>query len=98
LHANCAQCHVPAGGGNAQMNLLFSVGAKERNVNDIKPLHHTLGIANPRLVAPASAARSVLLARMARRGESQMPPLASRVVDEQGVDLIRRWIEEGAHE
>jgi uncharacterized repeat protein (TIGR03806 family) len=98
LHANCAQCHVQAGGGNAQINLSYFAGSKERNVSDVKPLHHALGIADPRLVAPGDAGRSVLLARMARRGAGQMPPLASSAVDEQGVELIRRWIDSGAGE
>jgi hypothetical protein len=34
----------------------------------------------------------VLLARINRRDASQMPPLATNVIDSAGVTLIRDWI------
>ncbi len=34
-----------------------------------------------------------MLLRMARRGAGQMPPLASSVPDQQGIALLRQWIE-----
>jgi hypothetical protein len=45
-----------------------------------------------RVVAPGSLELSALLRRISIRGLGQMPPLASAVVDERGVALIRRWI------
>src|SRR5262249_46350022 len=44
LHANCAQCHVEAGGGNAQMELEFTTELGKTRLVDVKPLHHTYGI------------------------------------------------------
>jgi hypothetical protein len=44
------------------------------------------------LVVPGAPERSELLARMARRGPGQMPLIGSQVVDERGVELIRKWI------
>jgi hypothetical protein len=44
------------------------------------------------LIAPASPERSVLLDRISHRGRGQMPPLATSVVDRDGVELIRDWI------
>lgn len=92
LHANCAMCHVRSGGGNAQMELDFSTAAREMNIFDVSPLHHTFGLPQPRLVAVGDPGRSVLLERVARRGAGQMPPLASALVDEQAVELLRAWI------
>jgi hypothetical protein len=41
--------------------------------------------------------RSVVVARMATRNPLvQMPPLATRIVDEEAVRLLRRWIAENA--
>ena len=52
LHANCAQCHVEAGGGNAQMELEFTTEPGKTRLIDVKPLHHTFDLADARLVAP----------------------------------------------
>ena len=59
---------------------------------DVRPVHHTYGVADARLVAPGDPARSVLLQRIARRGEGQMPQLATNLVDEQAVRLLQEWI------
>jgi glucose/arabinose dehydrogenase len=92
LHVNCAQCHVEAGGGNAMMELEFITPAARMRVLDIKPLHHTFAIADARLIAPGSPEKSILLQRLRRRGEGQMPPLATTLVDVRGGELLRQWI------
>jgi uncharacterized repeat protein (TIGR03806 family) len=92
LHANCAQCHVEAGGGNAQIELEFTTPPARMRVVDVKPQHHTFGLTDARLVAPAHPERSVLLQRMTHRGEGHMPPLATSVVDAQAVRLLHEWI------
>ena len=94
LQANCAHCHVAAGGGNAQIDLEFVVERDAMKLIDEKPLHHTFGIAEARLVAPGAPERSVLLQRMANREAGHMPPLATGVVDEVAVKLFREWIAE----
>ncbi len=60
---------------------------------DIRPLHHTFGIARPSLVARGSADNSVLYRRVGMRGAGQMPPLASSVVDQPAVQLLHDWID-----
>jgi glucose/arabinose dehydrogenase len=92
LHANCAQCHVGAGGGNSQMDLGFKTAQKDMKTVGIKPLHQTFGIDDARLIAPGDPERSVLLHRVAIRGRGQMPPLATVCVDEEAVDLLSEWI------
>ncbi|MEX0670484.1 MAG: PQQ-dependent sugar dehydrogenase [Pirellulales bacterium] len=97
LQANCAVCHVPAGGGNAQINLAFRNATWEIKLADMKavgepPLHASFGLADPKILAPGAPDRSVLLARVARRGPGQMPQLGSDVVDEAAVRLLREWI------
>src|SRR5262249_7266307 len=57
-----------------------------------RPQHDTFGMSNAMLVAPGDPDRSVLVARLARRGSGQMPPLATHTVDQQAVALVRQWI------
>jgi uncharacterized repeat protein (TIGR03806 family) len=93
LHANCAQCHVEAGGGNAQMELEFATKREKMRVLDVKPLHDSFGFTDARLVVPGHPERSVLLHRLSHRGPGHMPPLATSVVDRAAVELLREWIE-----
>jgi hypothetical protein len=44
------------------------------------------------VIAPGDATKSVLYLRMSRRDASQMPPVASHVVDTQGAALLQQWI------
>lgn len=94
LHANCAQCHVSAGGGNSQFDMAFHKTLKDTKLVDAQPLHHKFGIADPRLIAPGAPDRSILLHRIAHRGRGQMPQLATTLVDQKAVAMIRRWIKE----
>jgi mono/diheme cytochrome c family protein len=94
LHVNCAQCHVQAGGGNAQIDVSFSTPAQKTKLFDETPQHHTFGIAEARIVAPGFPERSVLYRRMQMRTAGQMPPLATSRVDEQAVRLLHDWIEQ----
>ncbi len=92
LHSNCSNCHVPAGGGNAAMDLDFGRPLGELNVVDVLPLHDKFDLSEPRLIAPGAPERSVLLHRMALRGRGQMPQLSTAMIDERAVDLLRTWI------
>jgi uncharacterized repeat protein (TIGR03806 family) len=94
LHANCSQCHVEAGGGNAQMELEFTTEMSKTRLVDVKPLHHTFGLSDARLVAPGHPERSVLLQRMSHRDAGHMPPLATSVVDREAVKLMSDWIKQ----
>jgi uncharacterized repeat protein (TIGR03806 family) len=92
LHANCAQCHIKEGGGNALIDLEFTTSATNMRALDALPVHETFGLPDPRLIAPGHPERSVLLYRLAHRGTGQMPPLATSVPDERAVKLMTEWI------
>jgi mono/diheme cytochrome c family protein len=92
LHSNCSQCHVDAGGGNSQMELEFTTPLDKMRLIDVKPVHHTYNLPDARLIAPGHPERSVLLQRMSHRKEGRMPPLATSMVDEPAVALMREWI------
>lgn len=92
LHANCAHCHVYLGGGNSEFRIHAATPLPQAGLVDAAPTHGTLGLPDARLLAPGSPERSLILHRMGVSGEGRMPPLASSVVDAQGMDLLARWI------
>jgi uncharacterized repeat protein (TIGR03806 family) len=93
LHTNCAQCHRPGGPTPSSMDLRDSTLLANTGACDALPQSGDLGIgAAARIIAPGGAANSVLLSRINRRDSSQMPPLATNVIDTAGVQLISDWI------
>jgi hypothetical protein len=74
------------------MELEFTQPAHKMRLFDVKPLHHTFGLADARLIAPGAPERSALLQRISTRGQGQMPPLATSLVDHEAVELLREWI------
>lgn len=92
IHSNCSQCHVEAGGGNAQMELEFTTPLDRMRVRDAKPVHDTFNLPDPRLIAPGRPESSVLLHRISHREKGHMPPLATVRPDREAIQLIRDWI------
>ena len=94
LHTNCAQCHRSGGPTPSSIDLRYSTLLSNTNACGAQPQSGDLGIgAAARIVAPGSAANSVLVTRMNRRDSNGMPPLASTAVDQQGVALLQQWID-----
>ncbi|MFM8272887.1 MAG: hypothetical protein ACKODX_11205, partial [Gemmata sp.] len=93
LHANCATCHVEAGGGNAQMQLDYPTAWDKMRLIDAAPVHQTFNLKDAKLISPGAPESSVLLHRVGVRGPNtgQMPPLASSRVDARGAELLTEW-------
>jgi uncharacterized repeat protein (TIGR03806 family) len=89
LAVNCANCHYPGGRGLWDARL-FTPLSLANIVNGL--LMNNRGNAENRVVKPGAPEHSVLLTTMQRIGFGRMPPLGSSVVDQQAVELIRRWI------
>jgi uncharacterized repeat protein (TIGR03806 family) len=92
FEVNCAICHVSDGGGNSRMELGAGTPLEKAKVIGEPPVHEDLGLRNARLVAPGAPESSVLYQRITRRGEKQMPPISTNLVDNEGAMLIREWI------
>jgi uncharacterized repeat protein (TIGR03806 family) len=93
LHTNCAHCHRVGGPTPSSMDLRYSTLLQNTLACDAAPQSGDLGLgANARIIAPGNPDLSVLVARMNRRDVNAMPPLASNVIDQAGVTLIRDWI------
>jgi putative heme-binding domain-containing protein len=74
------------------MELGSATALKDMKLIGARPQHETFGVPNAMLVAPAEPDRSILAHRMARRGAGQMPPLVTKAIDHQAVQLMRDWI------
>jgi len=93
LHANCAACHRFSGGGAGSFQLNLEVPLERSGLVGATPVQGSLGLDEPRLLAPGVPERSVLLHRLAKSGSGQMPPLGRRFADPDGVRVVARWIE-----
>ncbi|MGJ8724876.1 MAG: PQQ-dependent sugar dehydrogenase [Roseibacillus sp.] len=91
LQANCANCHD--GSGLAAWDGRLQTPLAEAGI-----INGVLGDNGDntasRVIVPGSPTNSMLLSRISTRGSSQMPPISSHVVDEDGVALITAWINE----
>lgn len=94
LHANCANCHIDAGGGNSAFAIEAETADEKTKLFDTRPVHTTYGIADAKVIASGDPEKSLLFYRLSRRGPGQMPPMSTHVVDVQSTELIRRWIQE----
>ncbi len=105
LHGNCGMCHTGAGEMASLRFVLQHSLAGPPDVRSAAVLSTALG--QPSLfrstllpqvstrLTPGQPDASMLLARMdSRHPVLQMPPLGSRLVDRDAVELIRRWIAE----
>tara|TARA_Y100001934_G_scaffold99120_1_gene122144 strand:+ start:1164 stop:3434 length:2271 start_codon:yes stop_codon:yes gene_type:complete len=93
LHAACSHCHVPAGGGNAQMDLRYFIEPKKMGVFNETPNHGDLGFgADAKIIVPGHPEKSVMLNRCSRVGPGQMPPMGSQSPDPRSVGLLAQWI------
>jgi len=93
LHTNCASCHRPGGGTPVDLDLRYFTPLQDTATCDAIPQAGTLGIANARIIAPGDATSSTLVARTNLRDDiAAMPPVASNVIDTEGVALLTDWV------
>jgi hypothetical protein len=104
LHANCGHCHNPEGSAFSQVDMVLRISAQESAVTppetslwsttvDIPTTSFMTGMGLVRVGTPPAG--SVVTDRMseANRGTSdQMPPFATELPDQTGVEAILAWI------
>ena len=91
LDVNCAYCHRP-NGIKANFDARFTTPLANQNLILAEP-DDNLGISGARIIAPGDIGRSVIFHRVNSLEEGvMMPPLTKKVVDNQGITLLRNWI------
>ncbi|MEY4509888.1 MAG: hypothetical protein RLZZ450_2010, partial [Pseudomonadota bacterium] len=89
LHANCGTCHNPKGGEAFSKNaaIIYLQSAKQLGSVEQTTTYQEM-------VTRTNGNLSLLLKgveRMMSRPEKQMPPVASEVVDDEGVAVVAAW-------
>ena len=93
LHANCAMCHQPGGPTPAGIDLRYTTGFADTHTCNAAPTQGDAGLSSTAtIVTPGASGSSVLHARMVST-TYRMPPLATKVVDDDGAALIASWID-----
>ena len=102
LHANCGNCHNDTSDRVPQVDLslwletdlsaVTDSAAWRTAVDEPSTLFNDQHVSGR--IVPGDPDASAVLYRMGQRGNpAQMPPLASAVVDEDGLAVVRAWIE-----
>jgi uncharacterized repeat protein (TIGR03806 family) len=93
LDANCAMCHLPSGPAPGGIDLRAATPLAQTGTLDVVPSDGDLGLEDARRIAAGAKESSVLWERMRRLDATRMPPLASRAVDEDAVEIIGQWVD-----
>jgi hypothetical protein len=102
LHANCGHCHNPSGSARPDVDMNLRLYLDQRTPEETSayqtavdvPLFRFMAPGIELRVAPGAPDESGLVYRMGRRGTgAQMPPIGTEAVDEDGLELVRGWIE-----
>jgi hypothetical protein len=94
LHANCAICHLP-GGSYDSIDFRFGTPLSMMNVCNVTPDKGDVGVTGSKRFFPGSPQKSVLLLRMqlaSGMDSGRMPPLATSVLDQNGIGILSQWI------
>jgi len=99
LHGNCSNCHNSAS-PIASLGLFLTVRADGTPEAWASAVDHTshyrpTGTGIDERIVPGAPERSLLIARVSSRQPTlQMPPMDTRLVDEEALALLKRWIAE----
>ncbi len=102
LHANCGHCHND---GDKAVPVRLALAEEWRgsrlDADTVRTSALAFALRTPRAegaprpmrVVPGDVAASVLVQRMrSRRPQTQMPPIGTQLIDDQGLALVERWI------
>lgn len=94
LHSNCSICHRPGGISQGGMDFRYDTPFREMKICNVDPSHGTLDVAGAKILAAGDPAKSIMSLRTHAAEKNRMPPVASRIVDDEGTKLLDEWIRE----
>ncbi len=103
LHANCGHCHNPDGTSWPDTDMVLRLSFDAQRLEETDLYASTVGVkatsfiddAHAQRIAPGDPEASAVLFRMRQRGaKTQMPPFATEIVDEGGIQIVQRFITE----
>jgi uncharacterized repeat protein (TIGR03806 family) len=93
LYANCSHCHRPGGTTPVSLDFRYESALGDVQACGVTPRYKLSQLPNARIIDPGNSANSELFFRLSRRDQNQMPPIATLIVDPNGVDVVQRWID-----
>jgi len=102
LHANCGHCHNPRGTSWPDTSMWLRLQIEDRTPEETTTYMSTLDVPLDRWVtgpytvrvSPGDASMSAITARMSVRGTmAEMPPLATELIDPDGIAAVTAWID-----
>jgi len=94
MEVNCAVCHRPEGIAPHNRDMRSTATTEQMRLIGETPSQGQLSPPGSQLIKPSSPFQSELFLRISRRGPRQMPPVATKVIDPIGHEVIRQWIAE----
>jgi uncharacterized repeat protein (TIGR03806 family) len=91
LHANCAHCHRPDGGGQGTMDLRYTQSFADTVTCNAVATQGPVGAATD-LIVPGAPELSILALRPQATDSKRMPPVGVSVTDPLGTQVIGDWI------
>ena len=92
LDVHCAPCHGPDGILGNRPDFSYHLPLQKMAAIGRKPRQGWIGPDESRLITPGEPALSEVYLRAAIRGDRQMPPLGTNLVDKTGLQILRNWI------
>lgn len=101
LHANCGNCHNPDGTSRTDTNVTLRLSVDEHSVEETAIYQSTVGVdldswlqkGFDSRISAGEPERSAVLVRMkTREKDDAMPPFASEIPDEDGMETVDEWI------
>jgi uncharacterized repeat protein (TIGR03806 family) len=93
LHGNCANCHRPGVVPDVDLDLRATIALADTHGCDVVPIKGSIGLGpGGKLIAPGHRELPMLPLRMQLLNSNRMPPVASSIVDSDGVRLVEGWI------
>ncbi len=93
LAVNCSFCHRPEGSGLSNIDFRFETPLNEKKLINSEATQGNMGISDGKRIVPQKPESSILWLRMKVLDQNRMPTLASKVIDQQALDLLRQWIQ-----
>jgi hypothetical protein len=100
VHANCGHCHQPKWEFFALTNQVLRTTIDNTTVADSNVVKSTVYAPTtsfkgaPYRIVPGDSLHSAIAIRMGHRGDAeQMPPIATKVVDDTGWTAVKTWID-----
>ena len=102
LHANCGHCHNPEGAAWPDSHMVLRLGVAETDARTTQlvkstvnvPLEQWIGRGFTDRIVAGDPDQSAIVYRMSQRTHNvQMPPLATEVVDDAGLAMIKAWVQ-----